>query len=84
MIQEPLMKALHAQLDDWLEENTGPWDGPDGPALTRQLFRVLSWYDITCGGTLERMNRKNIKSVEVMALKAIFEILHDYGVTNGF
>jgi hypothetical protein len=73
----------HHRFDKWIEENTGNWDGPDGPTLTRQIMRVLAWYDTTTGHTVENMKRENINSVEIMALKGIFEILEDYAKTHG-
>ncbi len=74
----------HHRFDNWLEEYTGNWDGPDGPTLKRQIMRVLAWYDTTTGHTVENMKRENINSVEIMALKGIFEILEDYAKTHGW
>ena len=76
------MPTLHKRFDKWIEENNRH-DGPDGPSLTRQLMRVLAWYDIATDHTVERMKRENITSVEIMALKGIFEILESYGNTHG-
>lgn len=76
------MNTLHKRFDEWMNENTGPWDGPDGPTLTRQIMRVLVWYDTITGNTVEKMKRENITSVEIMALKGIFEILQDYATTH--
>ena len=76
------MNTLHKRLDQWMKENTGPWDGPDGPPLTRQIMRVLVWYDTITGNTVEKMKRENITSVEIMALKGVFEILQDDATTH--
>ena len=65
-----------------MKENTGPWDGPDGPPLTRQIMRVLVWYDTITGNTVEKVKRERISSVEIMALKGIYEILQEYNATH--
>ena len=77
------MTTLHKRFDEWIEENYGN-DGLDELPLTRQIMRVLVWYDTTTGNTVERMKRENINSVEIMGLKAIFEILEDYAATHGW
>jgi len=79
---EPLMKALHAQINEWLDSYKS--EHGKHATLNRQIFRCLSWYDITSGNTLESMNPENINSVELIVLKKIFDLLTEDGWENGF
>ena len=78
------MNTLHKRFDEWMKENYGLPDGPDETPLGRQIMRVLVWYETETGNSVERMSRSGITSVEIMALKAIFERILKDAQMNGF
>lgn len=77
------MNTLHKRFDEWMKENYGIPDGPDETPLGRQIMRVLVWYETEVGHSFDRMRRESITSVEIMALKAIFERILKYPPFNG-